>query len=125
MKWRNYDELHNLRLFVQMITEQIEKSDELTFDDLSKMFNDEKNKVSKKIKSVFPKIERWTKVISSISAPITVFGIASSSPLVASIGAGAYGVGSALDNYIAIQRNKYKWLGFYIANRNLYIKTFR
>ena len=118
MEWRSYDELHSLRNFVQKITDQIEKNDELTFNDLSKMFKDEKNKISRKIKSVFPKIERWTKVISSISAPITVFGIASNSPLVASIGAGAYGIGTVLDNYIAIQRSKYKWLGFYNESYN-------
>src|SRR5208337_2150056 len=63
MKWRDYDEIHQVKSIINAIAEKHVKSNGIIVpDEILNDFNKKRIKIEKRIKSVFPKVQRWTNI---------------------------------------------------------------
>ncbi len=67
--------------------------------------------------SVFPRVERWSNMVTVMSVPAIVAGVSTGSTTLASIGAGIAGVATVSNKYVEILRSKYRWVGHKIDVR--------
>lgn len=71
--------------------------------------NCEKIKAQKKLSKVFPKIERWTSLITTISTPLTL-GTIWDKDVLSIIGATGLGISQAIDKISSNVKDKYQWV---------------
>ncbi|NVM56007.1 MAG: hypothetical protein HWN66_20080 [Candidatus Helarchaeota archaeon] len=116
-KWREYDELQQVKSVINTIADKHAKSNGLIVpDEVINDFNKEKKKIQKRIRSVFPKVRRWVNITTVLSIPIAVVGLATSNPLITLTGATTVGVSQAAKELIEFLKNKYRWVGFIPEN---------
>jgi len=118
IKWRNYDEIYQIKDVINDIVNKSKKSnDMLTSKDVIEEFNNRQQKITKRMKLIFPKIRRWTSITTILSIPVTVAGIATSNLLIAAAGAGVGGTSKLIDEGLNYLTSKYSWVGF--LNKNV------
>lgn len=115
LKWRTYDELNQLKEVLQKISND-SKNVDIKANDLINTYKDEELKIKKNIKSVFPKVERWSSMATILSIPLVVAGVSTGSPLITSIGAGTAGAATIVKKYLDVYKSKYRWVGHTIIN---------
>lgn len=110
---RDYDEIHQLTSTINQI---YIKKEEIDSDYLSREvireFNDKKKSLNKKIKSVFPKVKRWSNLTTFISIPITLAGVITGNPELIIPGASTASLGKGTEEMIKYFESKYKWINF-------------
>lgn len=114
MTWRSYDEVQELKSVIHSIAKEAENKD-VSSTDLAAAFKDKEQKINKSMRSVFPKVERWSNMVTVLSIPTVVAGISTGSTTVAAIGAGVAGVATVANKYVDIMRSKYRWVGHKIG----------
>jgi hypothetical protein len=111
IKYRDYDELQELKdVYNQIAIKSAKTSSDSK--DIINHFRAHERKLRKKMVRIFPKVERWSKLITIMSLPIAVVGISTQNPLIGSIGAGIASISTALGKYVEIMKSKQSWLFF-------------
>jgi hypothetical protein len=111
LQWREYDEVIQMK----NIFNKLEKKSKTISDDqdarqLYNEFKDEEKKLQKRIHKLFPKINRWSSLITMVSIPVVVAGVATKSTIVSGIGAGIAGTSQILKSYTDYLTNKTRWI---------------
>jgi hypothetical protein len=112
MGWREYDELYQLREVLGRLSKEVAQNEQADADDFVQAFRSEESKIKRKIRLVFPKVERWANLITVLSVPVIVAGISTGSAPVATIGAAVAGVATVTSKYIDTLKSKHRWIGF-------------
>lgn len=116
-KWREYDELHQIKAVINRITtKQAESNGLIVPDEIIKNFNKEKRKIQKRMISVFPKVRRWANITTILSIPVAVTGIATSNPLIYVTATATAGLSQATKELVEFLKSKYQWVGFISKN---------
>jgi len=118
LEWRNYDELYELREIVSEIAKAKNVSDIMSADEIVKQFEQKEQKLKKRMNHIFPKVQRWTNMMTILSLPAVVAGLSTGSPTIAAIGGGIGGISKVGNKYVDILKSKYRWLGFRNAPLN-------
>ena len=113
LKWRDYDEVQQLKSVTEGIIKKRDKSGgiidhEVILHDLK----EEERKLRHRMKSIFPKIQRWSNITTLLSIPIALGGVASGSPLFMLGGASLVGMSRGTEKVIELLSSKYSWIGF-------------
>ncbi|HYF82632.1 MAG TPA: hypothetical protein VEB00_06355 [Clostridia bacterium] len=113
MSWRNYDEILQVKNITQRIINAKNSYDGILDPAIIKNeFSNEKMKINKRIKRIFPKIKRWTSMSTIISIPITLGGLITGNNLLTVSGASIVGASTIVKETVNYFENKYNWLGF-------------
>jgi hypothetical protein len=111
--WRNYDEIIQAKEEIEKIINMKNKID--TFIDPIEIKNEfckKQEQINKKINRVFPKIQRWTNLVTIFGIPATIFSAATANVPSTIVSAGVTGAAKAVDEYIKYYKNKNSWVGF-------------
>ena len=113
LKWREYDEITELKTMIErVIKKQYEINELINPNDVISNFYDKEKKLRKKIHSVFPKVKRWANITTMVSIPIGVIGIASGGSLITFAAASTVGLSQLTKELIQLLENKYRWVTF-------------
>lgn len=110
LEWRNYDEIYHLKSVLEKITKETSSID-INAKELIRAYKEEETRVRQQMNSIFPKVERWSNMITMLSIPVVVAGVSSSSMTISSLGAGTAGIGTALTKYLDVLKSKNRWVG--------------
>jgi len=112
MKWRSYEEILQLKEVIQRLVDRYNTPDEIDPAEVYRTFQEKEIKTNKLINKVFPKIKRWSNLITCVSIPYAVAGLATSDSLL-TISAAAFAGGAKMTSEILkLIENRYKWVGF-------------
>jgi hypothetical protein len=112
LKWREYDEIQQAKAVVDKIIVRRDKSDIVDPHEVAKEFNEEQSKLTKRVRSIFPKAKRWANVTTIVSIPLAIAGLSSGEYLVTLAGATAAGLAQVGKQYVEFLESKYRWVGF-------------
>lgn len=115
LEWRTYDEIYQLKEVLSKITQYVENNPEAKTKDIIRAYKEEETKIRKKINSVFPKVQRWSNMVTMISLPIVVAGVSASLPAATVLGVTTASLAKAVDLYIEVFKNKNRWIGHKIT----------
>lgn len=109
---REKDEVKEFCLFLDHICdEKFKDAFEISPDDLVRELNIEKVKIQQKLQNVYKKIGRWSKIVTTISAALSL-GYLFKHPELTAIG-GISGIASQAAGKISdYYQQKYKWVNF-------------
>jgi hypothetical protein len=111
--WREYDEINQMKEVFRRICQTVAReSKEVKPGIIALEFEKEKRVIARKIRKVFPNVDRWSYLATLLSIPVVIAGITSNSPLIRDLGAGLAGIATVTEKYLAILRSKYQWVGF-------------
>lgn len=114
LSWRNYDEMFQLRKVVRRI---IEKRDELEPDNMDEVLAEllhEKNRIERRMNKVFPKVQGWCNLVTAVSLPFALAGLAGYGDGLKVAGAAIAGVSQVVGKVVGenLARSN-KWVAFY------------
>jgi len=113
LKWREYDEFYQARAVINKIVSKHDSSEELVEPtSVAAEFRDIQKQLGKRIRSVFPKVKRWTHVAAILSVPLTVTGLAGGSSFMSLAGASLFSISQLGKECLEMFESKYRWLGF-------------
>jgi len=112
LKWREYDEIQQAKAVVDEIVIRRDKSDIVDPHAVAKEFSEEQSKLSKRIRSIFPKVKRWANVTTIVSIPLAIAGLSSGESLVTLAGVALAGLAQGGKQYVEFLESKYRWVGF-------------
>lgn len=113
MLWRDYDEIHQIKGTISKIIDRRDLSGGIIdAKEILHDFKDEQMKIRRRVKRVFPKVQRWANLTTMLSIPVAVAGIASGQPLVTVTGATIAGASTVTKELISLLNSKYSWIGF-------------
>lgn len=113
LKWRSYDEISQLKEMITSIIRKRTAADGvISSEEIISEFQDKEQSIRKKIRSVFPKVKRWSNITTLLSLPIAIAGISIGDPVVATSGASVAGLSIASREIIDYLKSKYSWIGF-------------
>lgn len=114
---REYDEIIQIKRLISDIVHRLDLNEgKVDYNDVIREFKNEERTITKRIRSVFPKINRWSNLALIASIPITVVGITTGLPMVSAVGASIAGLSKATQEYVKYLESKYKWVGFVSKN---------
>lgn len=120
LKWRDYDEIQQLKEITNQIVEKrVRAGGVIEPADIRNDLQGQQNKLRRRLKLVFPKVRRWSNVTTVLSIPVALAGFATSSPLIAIVGGSLAGLSQATKQVIELLSNKYSWVGFVSKETNL------
>jgi len=110
---RDNDEICQLKNVIDKIITRRSKSDGvLNIKEIKAEFGAEVKKIKRRIKVVFPKVKRWSNILTLASIPISLVGPVSGEPLLSIPGAVVAGLSVAIKQTIELLTSKYSWIGF-------------
>lgn len=109
-EWREYDEVHQMKeVFSSIAKEAGDNPDPV---EISKQFEDTRNRLQKRLRAVFPRVERWSHLTTMLSIPVIVAGVTTGAPIAIGMGAGMAGIPQVIKEYVDYARSKARWVGF-------------
>lgn len=118
LELRDYDEISQMKELISDIILRLKlDKGQVDHDSVVREFREEERKITKRIRSTFPKISRWSNIALVASVPIAVVGIATGLPSITATAASVAGLSKITDGYVKHLKNKYKWIGF--INRSI------
>ena len=122
LSYRNYDELFQARKNVEkIISKKGEIRDDKDVAEVISQFNEKKDIINKNIYKLFPKIKRWTNMVTLLSTPVTIgsgvlAALGNTNPIVPIISGSVVaideGIKKAMENYTDNNR----WVSFLDKN---------
>lgn len=112
IKWRAYDEINQLKEIIQDLIDNLNTCDEIDTDEIHKKFQTKALKMNKLINGVFPKIKRWSHLITCASIPFAIAGLAISNPLLTLTSASFAGSLEITKQMLSWIESKNRWIGF-------------
>jgi hypothetical protein len=112
-KWRNYDELQQLKGIVGEITEKRRLlAGVINPTEIQQDLMKQEKLLEKRVHLIFPKIRRWSNVTTLLSIPVALAGIGTGSPLFTISGASLAGASQLLVAATNLLSSKYSWVSF-------------
>lgn len=114
LEWRNYDEIQRAKEELDKIIKQKNNvTDKKSLEEIRRSYENRQNRINKNIHSVFPKIERWTKLATFVATPLVVGAavFADNIPLVAA-GAAIPEISKSIEAGVNYYKSKHNWVGF-------------
>ncbi|MDD3364488.1 MAG: hypothetical protein PHZ03_05860 [Syntrophomonas sp.] len=113
VKWREYDEVYQMKQVTNdIVKKRNKKGGVIEAKEILAEFQSIEEKLKKRLNSKFPKIKRWSNISTIISIPCTLAGAASGRASLGLAGAGLYGISKASTELIKFLESKYSWVGF-------------
>jgi len=115
LKWRDHDELHQLRDIITMVSKSKERREE-NFDhnDIILELKDIERKISKRIYSIFPKVNRGLDLVQTLSICTAIVGCLPDYNIPILGSASAIGLAAkGSEKYIKYLSSKYKWVTYF------------
>lgn len=110
---REYDEIHQLTQTLDQIYTIRQNADiEYIARDVLNDFNEKKKQINKNIKSVFPKVRRWSNLTTFVSIPIALAGLITGKPELTIPGASVAALGKGAEEMLNYMESKFKWINF-------------
>jgi len=123
LELRDYDEINQIKALISDIILRLKLDEErVDHDSIVREFREEERKITKRIRSTFPKIDRWSNLALIASIPVAVVGIATELPALTATAASVAGLSKITEGYVKHLKSKYKWIGFinrFISNRRV------
>lgn len=122
IRWRNYDEIQQIKAVVnEIIDMHTAASGDLNASDVLKEFGKKQEILRRRVKLVFPQIKRWANITTMFSIPVIVAGIATANPLITVSGATLAGLSKIAKEGVELLSSKYSWVGFTSKDIELHI----
>ncbi len=113
LKWRNYDELKQIRSIVNdIIAKKGAYGDSFVGEDIVREFNKERNEIRKNIHLLFPKVRRWANVTTMLSVPVAIAGAFSGIPAITATAGTIAGASLVTKEAIDMFSSKHRWVSF-------------
>lgn len=110
---RNYDEIQQI---ISLLSKLSKKRDSVEFGinptEFANEFSEEKSKINKRVKSVFPKVKRWTNLTTFVSIPVALSGLVTGNPFLSVSGGVVTGIAKGSEELLKYFENKYNWINF-------------
>lgn len=122
IRWRNYDEIQQIKAVVnEIIDMHTAARGDLNASDVLKKFGKKQELLRRRVKLVFPQIKRWANITTMFSIPVIVAGIATANPLITVSGATLAGLSKIAKEGVELLSSKYSWVGFTSKDIELHI----
>ena len=113
LKWREYDELYELREEIdKILLEQALIGKDISLKDAKRALEERQRKINTNIQRRFPKIKRWTKLVTILSTPATIVSAAGGNIPAAIVSASMTGAAQVTEKILELYESKSKWVGF-------------
>lgn len=113
LKLRDYDEVSQMKeLFARLARKSRSQSTSDFAEQLSREFRQTQRKLHRRLHKTFPVATRWTNLVTMLSIPVVVAGVAADSAVIAGIGAGIAGLSETAKHYMSILANRNRWMCF-------------
>ena len=113
LKWRNYEEIFQAKAVIEkIIKNQDQYKDTIDPIEIEREFKNEEKKLQRKLKLIFPKINRWANIATMLSIPFAITGIAKDSSLITIAGASTAGISQLTKELLQLFESKYRWVTF-------------
>lgn len=120
LNYRNYDELHQLKNILEEIKKSANKSESINdLEDIKKVFEHKAKKINKNINKAFPRIERWSELITMVSIPTALISGATGNVGISVVSASLAATSKLSQSYISYYKNKHNWIGFFNKKPNI------
>jgi hypothetical protein len=111
LEQREKEEVKQLcQILDRISSRQINSMSAMDVNELLRELNCEKIRAQKKLAKVFPKVEKWTSLIASISVPLA-FGSLWDKDMLTILGAAGLGLSQTIDKIALAVKNNYRWVG--------------
>lgn len=113
LKWRSFDEIQQIKDVLEKITKIRKKQNGvITAQEIIDKFGNIENKLRKRVLSIFPKVKRWSNIITVISLPTALIGSTSGEYLITIPSAALTVLARVTNTIIDIFSSKYSWIAF-------------
>ena len=113
LKWREYDELYELRNEIdKILLEQVLIGKDISLKEAKRALEERQRKINTNIQRRFPKIKRWTKLATILSTPATIVAAAGGNIPAAIVSASMTGAAQVTEKMLELYESKSKWVGF-------------
>lgn len=118
LKWRDYDEICSAKHEIDKIIKMKDKIGvDYNIEDVKKEFLIKQKEINKNMKKVFPKIKRWTELVTIFSLPVTICSAATDNPKITIASATTQAIAKGIESVLNYYENKNNWVGF--INKNV------
>ena len=114
VEFRNRDEMSEMKKVVSKTVEQVKqiKDENEIEEELMTEYRRRMLKCKKRLTGSFPKIKKWTHILTSVSIPVALAGTAAGSGLLSFAGVGIAGSSHAVHELSSYFEKKYRWVTF-------------
>jgi len=110
---RQYDEIQQVLALLNKLSKKRDSLEQgINPIEFANEFSVEKTRINKRVKSVFPKIKRWTNLTSFVSIPVALSGLVIGNPFLLASGGVVTGIAKGSEELIKYFENKYNWIKF-------------
>jgi len=117
LQLRNVDEIIEMKAALEKISKSLQGDNDICVKTLAKEFEARKDTLQNRIDYYFPKIRRWSNIVTVISIPIALSGLFWNADMLKFIGAGIAGSSHIAREMLAYLDSKYRWVE-YIRSRS-------
>jgi len=107
--WRDRDEVRQIKAVIGKIVDALEKTpDSVDPAEVAREFETQRKALMRKMRSVLPRVERWSSVATLASIPVAILGQVLGAPLLSApiIASGA------VAESVRLLESKWRWVGF-------------
>ena len=112
LKWRTYEEIEQLREAIKDIVIKYSSPDEIDPVEVAKELEIRAIRLNRLIKKVFPKVNRWSNMLTCVSIPLAIAGLSYKNSLLTATGAALASSSRAISELIKVMESQRKWVGF-------------
>lgn len=109
MEWRSYDEVQQLKIVLAKITKDIDTTN-IDSKEIIDKYKGEELRIQKRLRSIFPKVERWSNMVTVLSAFVAIGGLTTGCPPLTIAGAVTAGISTITNKSMDILKSKYRWV---------------
>lgn len=112
LKWRGYEEIQQLKNIINKAIDKFDSSEEINPKEVKRELHAKEIKMNKLLHKTFPRVKRWSNLVTSLSIPFAVAGLASQDALLTLSGAAFAGSSKIVTELLKWMENKNRWVGF-------------
>lgn len=120
LKWRDYDEIQQLKAVTDKIVDKRSKSGGIVDpEDVLHDLRSVESRLRRRMQLLFPRIQRWANITTMLSIPVALAGLSTGSPLLTISGGSLAGLSQATKQMVSLLSSKYSWIGFLSSETDL------
>lgn len=109
LSWRDYDEIQRAKEALDAIVRCRHNS---SADEVISEFRSKQARLNRRIRSAFPRIQRWAHLSTLISIPMCVGGMTGGPSLLTVPGAAIAGMSQMAHHLVEFLKSRYRWIAF-------------
>lgn len=116
-RWRQYDEIYQAREEIDKIVAiKGQITNEKQIKEVIREFEDRKEKINVNLHKRFPKVKRWTNLVTVMATPFTLCSALNGNLEATAVSAAASAVSIAVEKAVEIYETQNSWVGFFDKN---------